>query len=326
MSENKAREEKTPETPEKVPGPPTAATAAPEVPSPAKKKRRWMRILGWTVAVIVILLVAAIIARDAIIKAAVVNIGSAVTGTKVEMDSFSSSFAGTVEISGFRVANPEGYRQPYAFQVGRVRVSVNIASLFSDKIEVREVLIEGTRANFEMKLDGSSNLTDIQKNVEAFSGGSESSEADAEEPENVPDETQEESEAAKKQVVIRLVRIEGTELSVSSDLLKSDVPLPVPPITLENLGDGKSFGETLNEFTAKVLMSLSTALSESGIEGVGDALKDAGKNLGESLKQSSDALKEAGKNLGESLKGSGDSLKEAGKNIEKGLRGLFNKE
>ncbi len=312
MSDDKSKEGKVPETPDKPVESATAEPAAPAAPAPAKKKRRWMRILGWTAAVIVVLLVVAIIARDAIIKAAVVNIGSAVTGTKVEMDSFSSSFGGTVELSGFRVANPEGYQQPYAFQVGRVRVAVDIGSLFSDKIEVKEVLIEGTRANYELKLDGSSNLTDIQKNIEAFSGESDTPDDGTKEtPESAP----EESEAAKKKVVIRLVRIEGTELSVSSKLLNTDVPLPVPPITLENLGEGKSFGETLNEFTAKVLMSLSTALSESGIQGVGDALKDAGKNLGETLKGSGDSLKEAG-----------DSLKEAGKNLEKGLRNLFKKE
>lgn len=310
MSDDKSQDVKAPETPDKPAGNAPAAS-----PAPTKKKRRWMRILGWVAVVIVVLLVAAIIARDAIIKAAVVNIGSAVTGTKVEMDSFSSSFGGTVELSGFRVANPEGYQQPYAFQVGRVRVAVDVGSLFSDKIEVKEVLIEGTRANYELKLNGSSNLTDIQKNIEAFSGTGEGSEAEPGEPEATPEETPEESEAAKKKVVIRLVRIEGTELSVSSKLLNTDVPLPVPPITLEDLGDGKTFGETLNEFTAKVLMSLSTALSESGIQGVGDALKDAGKNLSETLKGSGDSLKEAG-----------NSLKEAGKNLEKGLRGLFSKE
>ena len=316
MSEEKSMDGKAPEMPDQPAENTTAVPAAPAAPAPAKKKRRWLRILGWTAAVIVVLLIVAVIARDAIIKAAVVNIGSAVTGTKVEMDSFSSSFGGTVELSGFRVANPEGYRQPYAFQVGRVRVVVNVGSLFSDVIEVKEVLIEGTRANFEMKLNGSSNLTDIQKNVEAFSSGKDE-ESGAAEEEAEPAETSapEESEAAKKKVVIRLVRIEGTELSVSSDLLKSDVPLPVPPITLENLGEGKSFGETLNEFAAKVLVSLSNALSESGIQGVGDALKDAGRNLSDSLKQSGGSLKEAG-----------DSLKEAGRNLEEGLRNLFKKE
>ncbi|MBS1370746.1 MAG: hypothetical protein HPZ91_12410 [Lentisphaeria bacterium] len=288
MSEEKKEEMKTPEQKTKP-----AETAAPK-----KKKRLWLRILGWAAVVIVVLLIAAVIARDAIIKSAVVNIGSSVTGTKVEMESFSSSFGGTVELTGFKVANPPGYLEPYAFQVAKVKVGVDVGSLFSDRIEVNEVLVNGTKVNFELKLDGSSNLTDIKKNIETFSGDSKQPSAPAEEPKAEP----EKSDAAKKKVVIRLVKIEGTELSVSSALLKSNVPLPIPTITLTDLGEGKTFGETVNEFATKVLAALMTALSDSGLQGVGDTLKDAGKNLSDSLRQGSGSLKDAGKNLENTVK------------------------
>ena len=258
-----------------------------------KKKRLWLRVLGWTLGVIAVLLIVAIIARDAIIKTAVTKIGSAVTGTKVEMDSFSSSFGGTVELTGFRVANPEGYRDPYAFQVAQVRVGVDVGSLFSDKIEVREVLISGTKVNFELKLNGSSNLTDIKQNVETFAGEG------GGQPES-PDQP-------AAQVVIRIVKVEGTELSVSSSLLNTTVPLPLPPITLTDLGEGKNFGETVNEFAAKMLAAILTAVSDSGLrldglKGIGDSLTEAGKGLGDSLKQSGDSLKDAGKTLESSFK------------------------
>ncbi len=270
-----------------------------------KKKRLWLRVLGWTLGVIAVLLIVAIIARDAIIKTAVTKIGSAVTGTKVEMDSFSSSFGGTVELTGFRVANPEGYRDPYAFQVAQVRVGVDVGSLFSDKIEVREVLISGTKVNFELKLNGSSNLTDIKQNVETFAGEGGGQPESPDQP--ATQEPEAAREAAQKKVVIRIVKVEGTELSVSSSLLNTTVPLPLPPITLTDLGEGKNFGETVNEFAAKMLAAILTAVSDSGLrldglKGIGDSLTEAGKGLGDSLKQSGDSLKDAGKTLESSFK------------------------
>ena len=254
---------------------------------------------------IAVLLIVAIIARDAIIKTAVTKIGSAVTGTKVEMDSFSSSFGGTVELTGFRVANPEGYRDPYAFQVAQVRVGVDVGSLFSDKIEVREVLISGTKVNFELKLNGSSNLTDIKQNVETFAGEGGGQPESPDQPAAQKPEAA--REAAQKKVVIRIVKVEGTELSVSSSLLNTTVPLPLPPITLTDLGEGKNFGETVNEFAAKMLAAILTAVSDSGLrldglKGIGDSLTEAGKGLGDSLKQSGDSLKDAGKTLESSFK------------------------
>ena len=235
-----------------------------------KKKRLWLwlRVLGWTLGVIAVLLIVAIIARDAIIKTAVTKIGSAVTGTKVEMDSFSSSFGGTVELTGFRVANPEGYRDPYAFQVAQVRVGVDVGSLFSDKIEVREVLISGTKVNFELKLNGSSNLTDIKQNVETFAGEGGGQPESPDQP--AAQEPEAAREAAQKKVVIRIVKVEGTELSVSSSLLNTTVS--------------------------------DSGLRLDGLKGIGDSLTEAGKGLGDSLKQSGDSLKDAGKTLESSFK------------------------
>jgi len=262
--------------------------------TPKRKRRLWLRIVGVLFVLLGLLAVTAVIARDAIIRNAVVKIGTAVTGTKVELDSFSSSFGGTVEIGGFRVANPEGYRELYAFKVNKVRVSLSLPSIFSDKIVVKEVFISGTDVNYELKIDGSSNLTDIKKNIDAFA----SSSKQKEKPQGTPAE-----EKAKKQMVIKLVTIEDSRLSISSSLLNTRVPLPIPPLTLTDLGEGRSFSETIDEFAGKVLEAILNAVSKSGLKNVGDTLSEAGKNLGESLKGSGDTLSEAGKNIGDTVKG-----------------------
>lgn len=261
--------------------------------SPKKKKRLWLRIVGALFVALGLLAVVMVIARDTIIRNAVVKIGTAVTGTKVELDSFSSSFGGTVEIGGFRVANPKGYRELYAFQVKKVRVSLSLPSIFSNKIVVKEVFISGTDVNYELKLDGSSNLTDIKKNIDAFAS---SSNQEAPAGEKTGEKT------AKKQMVIKLVTIEDSRLSISSSLLNTRLPLPIPPLTLTDLGEGRSFSETINEFAGKVLEAVMTAASKSGLKNVGDSLTEAGKSIGESLKEGG-SLTEAGKTIGDTVKG-----------------------
>ena len=160
------------------------------------------------------------------------------------------------------------------------------------------MLISGTKVNFELKLNGSSNLTDIKQNVETFAGEGGGQPESPDQP--AAQEPEAAREAAQKKVVIRIVKVEGTELSVSSSLLNTTVPLPLPPITLTDLGEGKNFGETVNEFAAKMLAAILTAVSDSGLrldglKGIGDSLTEAGKGLGDSLKQSGDSLKDADK-------------------------------
>ncbi len=277
-----------------------------------KKKKRWKRILVRVGIGLALLLLVAILARDLIIRTTVIKVGTAVTGTRVEMDSFSTSFGGTVNLGGFRVANPEGYHSPYAFQVAKIKVSVDVGSLFTDKIEVKEILISGTEIDYELKIDGSSNLTDIKKNIDAFAG------APKAKPEPEPEKTEEQKKAEEaqaeeakksaKKVVLRVVSLDNSSLSISSSLLNTKVPMPLPPLTLNDIGDGKSLGETLSDLSTEILAALSTAISKSGIKNVGDALGNAGQAVGDSLKQGTDALTDAGKNLG-------DSLNDAGKNI-----------
>lgn len=300
MSEENKNEMANPSTP-------NPEETAPEPPTEAKpKKKRWLRILYWIIGVIAVLLIMAIIARDAIIKVAVNKVGTAVTGTKVEMDSFSSSLGGTVELSGFRVGNPEGYQNPNAFQVDHIKVSVNIGSLLSDEIEVREVLITGTKLDLEMKINGKNNLNEINQNVKSFSGSSGEQSKKPEQTEKPePKETQ---KSDGKKVVIRLVKVEGTEISVSSSLLKTSVPLPLPPITLKDLGGGKNLGETISEFTNKMLEAIMAAISDAnfnldGLKEINDSLNKAGSDLSDSLKQGGQSLKDVGKNLEENFKG-----------------------
>lgn len=292
MKENEAIENAAvPEEKESVAVPELSGDAGnTEAKKPRRGRRKLFKWLGIFLIGVVVLLVVALICRDVIVEQAVTRVGSLVTGTKVELDSFSSSlFGGSAELTGFRVGNPEGYRNPEAFQVDKVVVRLNPGSIFTSKIEVIEVSVSGMRVDFEMRLDGSSNLTDIQKNVEQFAGtgGAEPAE------EQTPAEAQEAESASEKQLVIRLFQVSDSRVSLSSNVLKTTADIPLPPIEMTDVGEGKTMGETFQELYAQLIVSISKAVAATDyLKDLGSSLQKSGEGLSQEIKSGIDQFKD----------------------------------
>lgn len=258
---------------------------------PRRGRKKLLKWLGIFLIGVVVLLVVALICRDVIVEQAVTRIGSMVTGTKVELDSFSSSlFGGSAKLSGFRVANPEGYRNPEAFRLDTVVVRLNPGSIFSSKIEIYEVSVTGMRVDFEMKLDGSSNLTDIQKNVERFAGTGEAK--PAKQAGEAPAEETASSEASEKQLVIRLFQTSDSRVSLSSSMLKTTADIPLPPIELTDVGEGKSMGETFRDLYAELILAISRAVAATDyLKDLGSSLQKSGEGISQEIKSGIDQFK-----------------------------------
>ena len=113
-------------------------------------------MLKWTGIVLLAVILLGLVFRDYIVMGLVPKIGELVTGTPVKLASFSSSFDGKVRLEGLQVGNPPGYQQPNALVLESIYVKVNPGTLFSNRIEVDEIIIKGLKTNYEMRLDGSS--------------------------------------------------------------------------------------------------------------------------------------------------------------------------
>ena len=271
--------------------------------APAKRRPgRVRRILCWTLGVLAVLLVAALLLRDVLIEHAVRHIGSMATGTPVEIASFRSSlFSGRVEIAGFKVGNPEGYLGD-AIVLEKVVVQLQPLSLLSEKIVVDEINIQGMEVDFEVTLTGNCNLLDIQHNIEAFAGLDK-----AEKGKDAKPKPEEESSAAQKQVVIRLFKVSGTKVNVSSALLNTVVSMPLPGVELTDVGDGKPFGETLNTLFLELLASIANGGSALGINSANfKALGDAFGQAGDSAIK---AISDGGGAIGDGVKDGIDSVR-----------------
>ena len=270
--EEKITEPEAPETPETP-----AKSETPKKSEKPKKKKSWKRRLLNILIGVLVVLVLLVIFRDFVIKHSVEKAGSLVVGTPIKCGHFSSSFTGKVHIKDLTVGNPEGYHNPYAFKLGEVRVDLNVGTIFSEKIEVRDVYVEGVSVDYELKF-GRSNLGEIQKNLERFTPADKDN----------PDTANEGGDDSAQQAVIRHLKIENTSLTFSNATLKTTLKMPLPGLELENLGDGKPIGETLNEFFGLIFTSINKAVTGAGgviVDAVGGAVSGIGDAISNTVKK-----------------------------------------
>jgi len=256
-----------------------------------KKVPRWKKILKWTGFTLLGLLVVLIIAfifRDPIIRVATCKVGGFLTGTKVELQSFSSSVFGQVHLKGFSVGNPQGYSPAKAIEFKEIFVSVDIPSVFSDTIKVNEVRVVGMFVNFETKFN-ETNLGAIQSNLENVSNSGK---------EEAPSGSGKTADKDKpKQQKVYIAKLDATENSVAitSSTLSQTFKLPLPPVHLTDIG-GDSIADTLSELTSELIASISKAAVNVG-GAIGAAASQAGDAVGSALKATGKSLQESGAKL-----------------------------
>ena len=221
------------------------------------------------------------------------------TGTDFRIDGFHlNPYSGTLRINGVKLSNPQGFGDTAAFSLAAFSMEVEVGSLFSGTILVKEVLIEDAFASYYSH-DGRNNFDVIMANVKK-----------ATEPkaEGRVAKDAEKKESSEKKVIIDRLRISGTKVK----LMKSDFmpPFIMPPLDLTDIGR-KSGGVTLKEAWTQIANGVMKSFTEAG-EGLGalgsilgDGAKDISGKTGASLdavgsttRKAADGVKNLFKGLG----------------------------
>ena len=211
-----------------------------------------------------------------IVKTGVNRFGPKFTQTKVELaGAVLSPLSGSGTLSGLTVGNPKGWTETDAFKLGKVHVDVAPLSIFGDHVVINEITIDRPEFLYETRFV-SSNIKDLLKNIEKFTGSGE--------------KAAETKDGKPIKFVVKKFRLTNGRATLGVGV--AAVPVPLPSISLDNLGvaeGGITADQLAGVLMKNVLSSIVTAtaheLAKDGGASAIEKTKDAAKKAGESIKK-----------------------------------------
>ena len=234
-------------------------------------------ICGVVIIVVVIAIVALLGNIDSLVKKGVEKAGPIILEAPVTLKSVDISFSsGSGELRGFTVGNPKGYKTDYAFQMDSLKIDLDVGSVTSDKIHIKNVIIDSPNIIFEGGF-GKSNLSQLQANAEAFTSG-----------DNKQQETETDSQG--KKIQIDYVKIQNASISASMGILQGKkLTIPLPTLELRDIGKKKE--ANISDALGEILGAVNKAVIP--------AVKSGVTSFGKGIQKSQEAVKEkAQKGLG----------------------------
>lgn len=207
------------------------------------------------------------------IKSGVEKFGPQITQTDVTLESANLSIlSGSGTLTGLHIGNPDGYDSKDVFALGEIDLNVDIGSVFSDKVIIEHIIIKQPEISYEKTLMNS-NIKELLKNIEEFTGAKDTS---APEPEA--------ESGASKQVVIKKLVIEEGKIYVG--LMGVGQTVTLPRIEMTDIGEDGSqvtIAEALDLILTTVLKNIGPAIAEGG-GGLGESAGDAVDKATDSIK------------------------------------------
>ena len=187
-----------------------AETPAVETPAanPPKKKslmRRIIKGLLWTIGGLLIFIILALLTLPLWINPVGTSLAGMIvpgyTDTAFNLERLNlNPYTGKLLVSGVKLANPEGYAEKEAFALGALSVDLEVSSLLSKEIHVRDITIDAPYASYVFDAAGSNNFDRIIAAVNKKLG---------------PKEKKEKKEPSDTKVVIDKVTIKNVKVAVN---------------------------------------------------------------------------------------------------------------
>ena len=176
------------------------------------------------------------IVKDGINDHAESIVGVPVSVSDVEV----SVLDGTAAISGLRVANPEGFSHPNAFELDRINVKLDMLSLIRPVVVIDRISIEGAKVIAE-QVGTTTNLQIIKEKMMA-GGDSDASPSSPGDSSDAPN------------IAIGLFEFKQAKATVKSQQFGEE-SLDVPDIVLEQIGTPEE-GVTIESATQSLMQPL----------------------------------------------------------------------
>ena len=281
----------------------------------SEKKRLLIKFIIWAVIAIFAAILIALWQLDRLAAASTRTIGSMITGTQVDVKSISiKPLDGMVRVQGFTVGNPEGFHNANAIKVGNFHIEMNISSLFSDKLEIKNLEISGAALDFEYTISRGSNLDVLLKNVEKNVGTNNDQASAADKP-----QPKKKDDAAPRQLVIRKLVFKDSRVTVSSGAFRNSMVIPLLPIEMTDVGENKDLAGTAAEILSRLLTEV---LKVVDIKKLGQSLSDVGENIINGIDKATGSVGGAVVSAGDSAGNAVNNALDKSKNLIKALPGV----
>jgi len=213
------------------------------------------------------------------VRAGVNNFGPRLTGTRVELDAAHiSPLTGSGTLAGLTVGNPPGWNSPNAFYLGQIHIDLQPLSVIGGNVVINELIIDRPEFVYETKFT-SSNIKELLDGIEAPGGAAGKAASDQ----------------AGKAIKFTVKKIRITNGKATLGVGPTAVSLPLPPISIDDLGvkeGGIPPDKFANAIVRQVLANVAQASTQAfgkvgaaAAAGAADAAKDATKKAGEGLKK-----------------------------------------
>ena len=183
-----------------------AETPAAETPKKKSLMRRIIKGLLWTIGGLLIFIILALLTLPLWINPVGTSLAGWIvpkfTDTAFNLEQLNlNPYTGKLLVSGVKLANPEGYAEKDAFALGTLSVDLEVSSLLSKEIHVRDIMIDAPYASYVFDAAGSNNFDRIIAAVNKKLG---------------PKEKKEEKEPSDTKVVIDKVTIKNVKVAVNT--------------------------------------------------------------------------------------------------------------
>lgn len=250
--------------------------------------KRWLLIGTGLVVIIVAAFFYLYSTLGSLIVAAVGKYGSEITQVKVRLNEAEiTATSGQGVLRGLIVGNPKGFKTPRAFELGEISLTLDVGTITSDPVVIKEIVVSEPHVTYELGPQGS-NIDAIKRNVDSYTKAGPTT---AEKPK--------EKKTSGRRLVIENLYIRNGKLDIGSSLSDQTMSASLPDIHLTDIGK-KSNGATPGEVTEKIIDALQQKVTTTV------ASLDTSKVLGEAKKQysaASGAIQERGKTAVGALKG-----------------------
>jgi uncharacterized protein involved in outer membrane biogenesis len=141
-----------------------------------------------------------------------------------------SATSGTGALRGLYVGNPQGFKTAGAFKLGEISLTLDVGTIASDPVVIKEIVVSAPEVNYELGPQGS-NIDAIKRSVDAYTKGS-GTQKEAE-------STAESKKAAGRKIVIENLYIRNGRVNIGSTLSDKTMSAPLPDIHLTDIGKQK---------------------------------------------------------------------------------------